>query len=113
MSTNNDNLIGFRAPTEKEKDRIKKEAEALGLSIYDLVISGLKVEKKTNSESNILHRKKQAVNERNDYISKVIEKNALIKALNRQLKDRFSKYEELSEEDQVVNIYNDKGNRLF
>lgn len=113
MPTNNDNLIGFRTPTKKEKNRIKEEAEALGLSMYDLVISGLKVERKSNSESNILHRKKQAVNERNNYISKVNEKNALIEALNRQLKTKFSKYEELSEEDQVINIYNDKGNKLF
>ena len=108
-----DNLIGFRTPTEKEKIRIKEEAEALGLSMYDLVISGLKAERKINSESDILHRKKKAVNERNSYISKINEKNSLIEALNRQLKNRFSKYEDLPEEDQVLHIYNDKGNRLF
>lgn len=69
-----DNLIGFRTPTEEEKKRIKEEAEYLGLSMYDLVISGLKAERKSNSESDLLHRKKQAVNERNRYISKVNEK---------------------------------------
>lgn len=109
-----DNLIGFRTPTEEEKIRIKEEAEALGLSMYDLVISGLKAEKNINSESDILHRKKKAINERNKYISKVNEKNSLIEALNRQLKNKYSKkYKDLPEEDQVLNIYNDKGNRLF
>lgn len=109
-----DNLIGFRTPTEKEKERIKEEAENLGLSMYELVISGLKAERKINSESDILHRKKKAVNERNKYISLVNERNLLIEALNKQLKDKYkSKYKELSEEDQVINIYNDKGNRLF
>lgn len=108
-----DNLIGFRTPTEKDKEKIKEEAEALGLSMYELVISGLKAEKKINSESDLLHRKKQAINERDRYISKVNEKNSLIEALNRQLKNKYSKYEELSDQDKVLNIYDEKGNRLL
>ena len=108
-----DNLIGFRTPTEKDKEKIKEEAEALGLSMYELVISGLKAEKNINSESDLLHRKKQAINERDRYISKVNEKNSLIEALNRQLKNKYSKYEELSDQDKVLNIYDEKGNRLL
>ena len=48
-----------------------------------------------------------------DIFLKLMKKNALIEALNRQLKNKYSKYEELSEENQVLHIYNDKGSRLF
>ena len=49
----NRNLIGFRTPSEKEKDRIKKEAEELDVSLYDLVNLGLELKKASNNERTI------------------------------------------------------------
>ena len=36
-----DNLIGFRAPSEKDKERIKREADNLNMSMFELVEAGI------------------------------------------------------------------------
>lgn len=103
--TNNDNLIGFRTPTSKDKDRIKKESEELGVPIYELVNLGLEVTKSSNNEATLLAKKKLEIAKRNDYLTKANDSNLKIQAYNRRLKDKYSaRYKDLSEEDNVIDL---------
>ena len=82
----NRNLIGFRTPSEKEKDRIKKEAEELDVSLYDLVNLGLELKKASNNERTILAKKKLELAKRNNYLIKARDSNLRIEAYNKRLK---------------------------
>ena len=101
----NRNLIGFRTPSEKEKDRIKKEAEELDVSLYDLVNLGLELKKASNNERTILAKKKLEIAKRNDYLIKARYSNLRIEAYNKRLKYLNSdRYKDLSKEENVIDL---------
>ena len=52
-----DNLIGFRAPSEKDKERIKREADNLNMSMFELVEAGIRAEKKPNTRQDLEYKK--------------------------------------------------------
>ena len=109
-----DNLIGFRAPSEKDKERIKREADNLGLSMFELVEAGLKAERKPNTKQDLEYKRRSLIYERDRLISDVQDLNKRIEAYNLQLKDRFPEdYEDLSKEYGTIYIYDKDGNRLF
>lgn len=111
------NLIGFRTPSEEEKEILKKEAESLGLSMYELVKRGIKASKtkgtKAGSEQNLLFRKQYAITERDEAITKIIDLNRRIESINRRLKHaNSSRYKDLPEDDSVIHIYDKDLNSL-
>ena len=109
-----DNLIGFRTPTERDKERIKKEAESLGLSMFELVEAGLKAERKPNTKQDLEYKRRSLIYERDRKITEVQDLNKRIEAYNLQLKDRFPEdYKDLSKEYGTVYVHDKDGNRLF
>lgn len=110
------NLIGFRTPSEEEKEILKKEAESLGLSMYELVKIGIKASTKglnAGSEQNLLFKKQYAINERDEAIIKITDLNRRIESINRRLKSvNSSRYKDLPEDDSVIHIYDKDLNSL-
>ena len=101
----NRNLIGFRTPSEEEKNRIKKEAEELDVSLYDLVTLGLEIKKASNNEGTILAKKKLEIAKRTKHLVKARDSNLRIQAYNRRLKDvNSARYKDLSEEADVIDL---------
>ena len=105
----NDNLIGFRTPTIKEKERINREVEELNISIYELVALALDIEKMKETEETLLARRRLEIENRNTHLTKARQSNYRVQALNRQLKTRFNK--NINENDGVIDI--DKYNELL
>lgn len=103
MVMNNDNIIGFRTPTLKEKERIKKEAEELDSSIYELVTLGIEAKKSLPSEKGLLAKKNLEIEKRNKYLKEAHDSNLRIEAYNRQLRDRFKRHKKITPvEDNVI-----------
>ena len=109
-----DNLIGFRAPSERDKERIKREADNLGLSMFQLVEAGIRAEKKPNTRQDLEYKKRSLIYERDALISKVQDLNKRIEAYNRQLRSKFPKeYADLPDSNGTNFIYDKDGNFLF
>lgn len=101
----NRNLIGFRTPSEEEKNRIKKEAEELDVSLYDLVTLGLELKKASTNEGTLLAKKKLEIAKRTEYLEKAKDSNLKIQAYNKRLKYLNSaRYKDLSEEADVIDL---------
>ena len=114
MMAKKDNLIGFRTPTERDKERIKREAENLGLSMFDLVEAGLKAERKPKTRQDLEYKKRTLMYERDRLISDVQDLNKRIQAYNRQLKTKYpNEYEDLPDTNGTIFIYDKDGNLLF
>ena len=101
---NNDNLIGFRTPSTKEKERINREAKELNVSLYDLVAFALDIKKAKSDEDTILANKKLAIIERNNHLKEARDSNLRIQAYNHQLIDRVKRFEDLDINDNVIDL---------
>ena len=109
-----DNLIGFRTPTERDKERVKREAESLCMSMYELVEAGLRAERKPNTKQDLEYKKRSLVYERDRLISDVQDLNKRIEAYNRQLRDKYpNDYKDLPDSNGTLYIYDKDGNLLF
>lgn len=98
----NDNLIGFRTPSIKEKERINRELEELNTSVYDLVVLALDIKKQRETEETLLAKRSLEIHDRNTYLTEAKNSNLRVQALNRQLKTRFNK--NIDENDGVIDI---------
>ena len=109
-----DNLIGFRTPTERDKVRIKREAEEAGLSMYELVEAGLRAERKPKTRQDLEYKKRSLMYERDRLISEVQDLNKRIEAYNKQLRHKYpNDYEDLPDSNGTIFIYDKDGNLLF
>lgn len=109
--------VGFRAKTEKQKEEFYNRADTLkekGISKADIFEAGLLALENGNSEEQILRKKNVLINERDSYLKKASDNNKRIEAYNRQLQDRFSRYENLDFKDNVltIEVYDKEGNKL-
>lgn len=105
----NDNLIGFRTPTIKEKERINREVEELNTSIYELVSLALDIQKMKETEETLLAKRRLEIEHRNRHLTEAKNSNLRVQALNKQLKSRFNK--NINENEGVIDI--DKYNELL
>lgn len=103
--TNNNNLIGFRTPTAKDRERIKEEVEELGVPIYKLVELGIELTKASNNERTVLAKKKLEIAKRTKNLINARDSNLKIQAYNKRLKYLNSdRYKDLSEEEDVIDL---------
>ena len=109
-----DNLIGFRAPSERDKERIKREAENLNMSMFELVEAGIRAEKKPNTRQDLEYKKRSLIYERDAMITQVQDMNKRIEAYNRQLRTRYpNDYKDLPDSHGTNFVYDKDGNLLF
>lgn len=109
-----DNLIGFRAPSERDKERIKREADNLNMSMFELVEAGIRAEKKPNTRQDLEYKKRTLIHERDEFISRVQDLNKRIEAYNRQLRHKYpNEYADLPDSNGTIFIYDKDGNLLF
>lgn len=94
-------VIGFRIPIEKE-DSFRRRMKTTGKSTLELLEDGILINEDSKSEANILAKKRMAIAERNEYLEKAKDNNLKIEAYNRQLKNKSSRYLDLSVEDNVI-----------
>ena len=106
-SNKNSDYVGFRAKTEKQKEDFYNRSETLkskGISKADIFEAGLLALESGNSEEQILRRKNVLINKRDKHLREASDSNKRIEAYNRQLIDRFSRYENLDVNDNVLTI---------
>lgn len=94
-------VIGFRIPIDKE-DSFRRRMKTTGKSTLELLEDGILINEDSKSEANILAKKRMAIAERNEYLEKAKDNNLKIEAYNRQLKNKSSRYLDLSVEDNVI-----------
>ena len=109
-----DNLIGFRAPSEKDKVRIKREADNLGMSMFELVEAGIRAERKPNTRQDLEYKKRSLIRERDELISNAQDLNRRIEAYNRQLRNKYPEhFKDLPDSNGTLFLYDKDGNLLF
>lgn len=96
-------VIGFRIPIDKE-DSFRRRMKTTGKSTLELLEDGILINESSNKETNLLAKKRMLIAERNEYLRKVRDNNLRIQAYNRRLKSNYSRYSDLSEEDNVIDI---------
>ncbi len=111
-------IINFRAGSEekkkKYKDRIKKVTESKNIRQIEIIENGLLVEEGKDEEQTFLNKKNRMKAIRNNALDEVIKANAVIEAYNKRLKDlNPNRYKFLNEEDNVIKLYDEKGNRII
>ena len=107
--------VGFRAKHEQQKEEFYNRAETLkdkGFTKADIFEAGLLALENGNSEEQLLRKKNVLINERDSYLKKASDNNKRIEAYNRQLKNRFSRYEKLDFKDNVlpIQVFDTEGN---
>ena len=99
--------VGFRAKTEEQKEEFYNRADTLkakGISKADIFEAGLLALESGKSEEQILRRKNILINKRDEHLKEASDSNKRIEAYNRQLINRFSRYENLDVNDNVLTI---------
>jgi len=115
MATNNNDLYNFRAGSEEKKkdfqDRTRKLNEN-NVSAREIYEAGLRVFEKGNSEAQILNRRNKTIAERDTFFNMFIERNKLIMAYNRQLRNKNKRYKDYDDEKDVVFVFDEEGKPL-
>lgn len=116
MAKDKNDSMTIRTGSEEKKKSFKdrsKELKANGYTQSDIFEAGLLALEKGYGEQQILYKKNKMIAERDNALHEVIEKNQMIEAYNRQLKDRYSnRYKELDVNDNIKKIYDSEGNEL-
>lgn len=111
-------IVNFRAGSEEKKDeykeRIRKATESNNIRQIEIVENGLLVIEGKDEEQTVLNKKNKTKAVRNEALDKVIESNALLRAYNLRLKAlNPNRYKFLDEEEGVLKLFDEKGNRII
>lgn len=116
MATDNKDQYNFRVGTAEKKDDFKRRTNKLkeekNISAREIYEAGLKVYEKGNSEAQILNRRNKAISERDIFFNLFVDRNSKIIALNRQLRNKNKRYNNYTDEKDVLFIYDENGNQL-
>ena len=102
---NADKKADFKSRTQK----LKEEKNITQREIYE---AGLRVYEKGNSEAQILNRRNKTITERDTLFNLFIQKNKLIVAYNRQLRNKNKRYKDYTDEKDVINVFDEEGKEL-
>ena len=102
---NADKKADFKSRTQK----LKEEKNITQREIYE---AGLRVYEKGNSEAQILNRRNKTIAERDTLFNLFIQKNKLIVAYNRQLRNKNKRYKDYTDEKDVINVFDEEGKEL-
>lgn len=94
------------------KERTRKLKEEKNISQREIYEAGLKVYEKGNSEAQILNRRNKTIAERDTFFNLFIERNKLIIAYNRQLRNKNKRYKDYTDEKDVINVFDEEGREL-
>ena len=111
-------LYNFRAGSAEKKDELKTRTkvvtESNNVTQKEIYEDGLLVNEGRDDERTFLNKKYMKKAMLNDALDTVAEMNAVIMAYNRRLKNlNPSRYKFLDDEDGVVKLYDEHGNRIF
>lgn len=116
MATNNKDQYNFRVGSaDKKKDfqrRTKKLKEEKKVSAREIYEAGLRVYEKGNSEAQILNRRNKTIAERDTFFNSFIERNKLITAYNRQLRNKNKRYKDYTDEKDIIRVFDEEGKEL-
>ena len=116
MATNNKDQYNFRVGSaDKKKDfqrRTKKLKEEKKVSAREIYEAGLRVYEKGNSEAQILNRRNKTIAERDTFFNSFIERNKLITAYNRQLRNKSKRYKDYTDEKDIIRVFDEEGKEL-
>ena len=111
------NIFNFRVGSEEDlKDLRKrtKELKSQNTTPKEIYENGLLVEEGKNQEATNLAKKQLSKAIINRALDEIITNNSLIKAYNLRLKfDNKSRYRHLDEEDGVLKLFDENGNRII
>lgn len=104
--------VGSADKKENFKRRTQKLKEEKNISQREIYEAGLKVFEKGNSEAQILNRRNKTISERDTFFNLFIERNKLITAYNRQLRNKNKRYKDYTDEKDVIIVFDEEGNPL-
>lgn len=101
--------VGSADKKENFKRRTQKLKEEKNISQREIYEAGLKVYEKGHSEAQILNRRNKTIAERDTFFNMFIERNKLITAYNRQLRNKNKRYKYYTDEKDVVFVFDEEG----
>lgn len=111
------NIFNFRVGSEEDlKDLRKrtKELKSKNTTPKEIYENGLLIEEGKQQEATYLAKKGLSKAVVNNALEEIISHNALIKAYNLRLKDlNPSRYKHLDQEDGVLKLFDENGNRII
>lgn len=94
------------------KSRTQELKENQNITQREIYEAGLRVFEKGHSEAQILNRRNKTISERDIFFNLFIEKNRLITAYNRQLRNKNKRYKDFTDEKDVIFVFDEEGNLL-
>ena len=104
--------VGSADKKDDFKSRTQKLKEEKNITQREIYEAGLRVYEKGNSEAQILNRRNKTITERDTLFNLFIQKNKLIVAYNRQLRNKNKRYKDYTDEKDVINVFDEEGKEL-
>lgn len=112
----NADQYNFRVGTAQKKadfqSRTNKLKEEKNVSAREIYEAGLRVFEQGTSEAQILNRRNKTIAERDIFFNLFLDRNSRIIAFNRQLRNKSKRYNNYSDDKDVLIIFDDEGNEL-
>lgn len=98
-----------KADFQSRTNKLKEEKNVSAREIYE---AGLRVFEQGTSEAQILNRRNKTISERDIFFNLFLDRNSRIIAFNRQLRNKSKRYNNYSDDKDVLIIFDDEGNEL-